>query len=753
MRFFHPGQVTLLDGMFRDAEQVDLDYVMTLDPDRLVAPYLREAGLPPRADSYGNWESSGLDGHTAGHYLSATAWLALPAGRAEVRHRLDHVVAELSRAQDAIGTGYVGGVPGGFALFESLRAGGTEAAVRFGSSEHWVPWYNLHKMLSGLWDAVDLLGHDHARAVALRFAQWWLELAAEIDADPFENMLATEYGGMNDLFARMATDTGRADLAAMAHRFSHRAILVPLQERRDALTGLHANTQIPKVVGYATTAALDGDSALLGDADYFWHQVVERRSVVIGGNSVREHFHVLDDFTAMIEDREGPETCNTYNMLKLTKALAEAQLSSEYLDYAERALYSHQLAAQHPDGGFVYFTPMRPRHYRVYSQPESSFWCCVGTGMESQAKYGELIFGEQDGALAVNLFISAALDAPQLGTGLRMETGFPADEGVSIVVALDRPKRFSLRLRVPGWSGGLVDLAVNGRSADARHVDGAVILERDWFAEDVVTFRVPLEPRVERLPDGSPWQAYSVGPIVLAAREGGEDLIGLHADGSRMGHIAAGRLRGFSELPIVVTDAAGAVVPDPAGMPLHFLLTARDPAGDVSLEPFFGIHDERYTIYWPTAADDADAIAARRDALVTMDRGSLALDRLTVDAVAFGEQQPESDHEFRGIASRVQMRGGRRARSTRGAMSVILSDPGCEGASIRVGFVSGDETTRVAIDIDGVTVAEEVVERRTAAFDLVYPLVSTGPQHKIEFRATGACSTPGITMIRLLRWT
>ena len=355
--------------------------MLALDADRLLAPFLREAGLAHEAESYGNWESEGLDGHTAGHYISALAWLALPPGRDEVRQRLDHVVAEIARAQEAIGTGYVGGVPGGVALFESLRGRGRDAATQLRIERA------LGALVQRAQDDLGPVGCGRAprprpgarRRSALR-ASGGSDLAEQIEDDAFEDMLATEYGGMNDIFARMAADTGRADFAAMAHRFSHRAILGPLQERRDDLTGLHANTQIPKVVGYARTAAIDGDAELLAAAEYFWHQVVERRSVVIGGNSVREHFHALDDFTAMIDDREGPETCNTYNMLKLTKALAEARLAPEYLDYAERAIYNHQLASQHPDGGFVYFTPMRPRHYRVYSQPESAFWCCVGTG-------------------------------------------------------------------------------------------------------------------------------------------------------------------------------------------------------------------------------------------------------------------------------------------------------------------------------------------------------------------------------------
>lgn len=637
MKFFPLDRVRLLPGPFADAVAVDLGYVMGLDPDRLLAPFLREAGLPAVAASYGNWEDSGLDGHTGGHYLSALALLWAATGDPAPRERLDAMVAELVRAQDSLGTGYVGGVPGGEAVFASVR-GGVAAARRLGSSAHWVPWYNLHKTFQGLIDAHVVAGIDAAQGVVVRLADWWLGIAADIDDETFEAMLDTEFGGMNDAFAQLAALTGRDDYARMARRFSHRAILDPLRERRDALTGLHANTQIPKAVGYATTAAVTDDADLRAAADFFWRTVVERRTVAFGGNSVREHFHDADDFTPMVEDREGPESCNTYNMLKLTRALAEADLRPEHLDFAERALFNHVLASQHPDkGGFVYFTSMRPRHYRNYSARDLGFWCCVGTGMEVQAKHAEFVFGVEGDALAVNLFVPAELNAPELGGRVRLETGFPFDDAVRVTLLLDEPRRFPLRLRRPSW-GELVDIEVNGKPVVGESVVGesapaALMLGREWRPGDVVSFRVPLELRTKRLPDGSAWQAYLAGPMVLAARAGTDHLAGLVADDSRMGHIAQGALRGFGDLPIVADGAADVV----ETAPLSFRVPALDPPGaTIDLEPFAHLHDARYTVYWPVADG---GVAARRAALLAQDEG-LSLDSRTIDKVAFGEQQP-----------------------------------------------------------------------------------------------------------------
>jgi DUF1680 family protein len=734
MKFFPLDRVRLLPGPFSDAVRVDLDYVMGLDPDRLLAPFLREAGLPAVAESYGNWEDSGLDGHTAGHYLSALALLWAATGDPAPRERLEAVVAELARAQEAAGTGYVGGVPGGAALFASLHDG-AEAARRLGSSAHWVPWYNLHKTFQGLIDAHTVAGSQAALDVVTRLADWWLDIAATIDDETFETMLDTEFGGMNDALAQLAALTGRDDYAAMARRFSHRALLDPLLDRRDALTGLHANTQIPKAVGYATTAAVTGDAEILAAADFFWRTVVDRRTVAIGGNSVREHFHDTGDFAPMIEDREGPESCNTYNMLKLTRALAEAKLRPEHLDFAERALFNHVLASQHPDrGGFVYFTSMRPRHYRNYSARDLGFWCCVGTGVEGDA-------------LAVNLFVPAELDTPEFEGRVRLETGFPFDDAVRLTLLLDHPRRFPLRLRRPGW-GELADVEVNGQTLAGEGVPGALLYEREWQPGDVVTFRVPLTPRAERLPDGSPWQAYLAGPMVLAARAGTEHLAGLVADDSRMGHIAQGALKGFGDLPIVADGVADVV----GTGPLAFRAVALDPPGaTIDLEPFAHLHDARYTVYWPVVDG---GVAARRERLLAQDEG-VSLDSRTIDKVALGEQQPESDHGFRGTATEVGLSGDRRWRSTRETMAVTLRRDENRWCRLAVGYVTSG-AGRVVVTVAGRVVGEEsfdsVGELLTGEYDVTEALgMHSGDTVDVEFSSPDGLPTPGIATIRLLR--
>ncbi|WP_324013631.1 beta-L-arabinofuranosidase domain-containing protein [Microbacterium sp. JZ37] len=733
MKFFPARAVRVTAGPFADALRVDLDYVLSLDADRLLAPFLREAGLEPRDRSYGNWEDAGLDGHTAGHWISALAHLHAATGHPEALRRLRYAVGELARAQEARGTGWVGGVPGGEQLFAGLRDGGVAAARALASSGHWVPWYNLHKTFQGLIDAHVVGGDERALDIAVRLADWWLDIADGIDDAAFEAMLDTEFGGMNEAFAELAALTGRDDLATMARRFAHRAILDPLREGRDDLTGRHANTQIPKAVGYAVA----GERAA---AAAFWRTVVERRTVAIGGNSVREHFHAPDDFAPMIEDREGPETCNTYNMLKLTRALAEAELDPAHLDFAERALFNHVLSAQHPErGGFVYFTPMRPRHYRVYSQPDQCFWCCVGTGMEMQARYGEWIFGQEGDALAVNLFAPADLDASEFGVRLRMTTDFPADEQVRIAVEADGARAFALRLRVPGWSDGLRDLRVNGDDAEATAEDGAVRITRTWADGDEIVFRVPLALRAERLPDGSPWQAYLAGPVVLAARAGEDGLDGLVADDSRMGHIASGPLLPFADLPLV---AEGADAVAQVG-PLRFRLETDDPAGAVDLEPFAGIHDSRYTVYWPVAEGPG-----RRDELLAQD-GRLAIDAATVDAVAFGEQQPESDHAFSGDGSTVGVEGDAHWRELGTGLSIELRDPAWQSRRLRLELRPSAEATAIAVRVGEQLAVEERLAPGATSLEVV--MAPPSPGTRITLSPVDGAPAPGVVSARLLR--
>jgi DUF1680 family protein len=552
--YFPLDQVRLLDSPFQQAQERNLEYVLALEPDRLLAPYLAEAGLEPRAEPYGNWESSGLNGHIGGHYLTALSLAWAATGRQDLRDRLDYMLAELQRAQNAHGNGYLGGVPNGSVLWAQI-AGGDIRADGFGLNGAWVPWYNLHKIFAGLRDAWLYAGNTQARDMLVAWADWAAALVSNLSDEQIQAMLAAEHGGMNEVFADVAAITGEQRFLELAARFSHRQILDPLLRGEDQLTGLHANTQIPKVIGFERIAQQGGEPKWHQAAAFFWDTVVNERSVAIGGNSVREHFHATDDFGPMINEVEGPETCNSYNMLKLTRLLFAGSPEPKYADYYERTLYNHILASQDPaTGGLVYFTPMRPQHYRVYSQAQQAMWCCVGSGIENHFKYGEFIYAREADTLYVNLFIPSTLRWPEQGLTLRQETGFPDRSETRLVFESDA--HVTLNLRYPAWvASGQATLRINGEAQSVSAAPGSYItLARDWRQGDTVTLDLPMAPHLEQLPDGSAYYAILYGPIVLSAATSpfANEVLHYYADDSRMGHIPGGQLCPLEHSPVLV---------------------------------------------------------------------------------------------------------------------------------------------------------------------------------------------------------
>lgn len=704
VEFFPLARVRLLEGPFAHAQELDRRYVLALEPDRLLAGFRIEAGLEPRAPKYPNWESSGLDGHIAGHYLTALAQLWASTGDPEMKRRLDYMVGELAECQRANDDGYVGAVPGGRALWADVAAGRFDAQG-FSLKDAWVPWYNLHKTFAGLRDAWLLAHNEQARDVLVQLADWCGAVTGGLSDEKMQLMLRTEHGGMNEVLADVFAITGDPKYLELAERFSHRAILDPLLQHEDRLTGLHANTQIPKVIGFARIAELGGDPAWRDAARFFWDTVVTRRTVAFGGNSVREHFNPPDDFSSMVESREGPESCNTYNMLRLTEQLFRHDPAARYADFYERALYNHILSTQHPEhGGFVYFTPIRPRHYRVYSQPEQCFWCCVGSGMENHGKYGRFIYAHNsDGnALFVNLFIASELDWKERRAVVRQETHFPDEPSTRLSLKLARPETFALHVRHPGWvAHGALRVRVNGEDVAVESAPASyAIIRREWRNGDVVEVELPMQTRLEPLPDGSDYAAIVHGPIVLAAKTGTSDLDGLIADDGRMAHVAPGPYRPLDSAPMLVGDPAHiaeAVRPVP-GEPLTF--TARElirPESfrDLKLVPFFRVHDARYMLYWQLAAPDEYAgIVAQLEA---RERERLALERRTVDRVVPGEQQPEVEHAFAGEGTGRGYSFGRSWRAGTGWFSYALKAPEGEPLELMVTTFGRDRDGAYAI--------------------------------------------------------
>jgi DUF1680 family protein len=770
LELFPIRDVKLLESPFLHAQNVNKDYLMALDTEKLLAPFRREAGLPFK-ETYGNWESTGLDGHIGGHYVTALALTYASTGDKNVLARLTYVIAELKKCQDKIGTGYISGIPEGAKMWSEIAKGDIRAE-NFSTNERWVPWYNIHKLYAGLRDAYLYAENKDAKDMLVQLSDWTIALTNNLSAEQMQAMLRTEHGGMNEIFVDVAEITGDKKYLKLAEAFSHQVILQPLLEAQDQLTGLHANTQIPKVIGFKRYADATQNAEWHSAAEFFWQTVIDKRTVAIGGNSVKEHFHNTADFSPMIAEVEGPETCNTYNMLKLTELLylSSAQQSAplgKYVDYYERALYNHILGSQHPDtGGFVYFTSMRPNHYRVYSKVHDGMWCCVGSGLESHSKYAEFIYARDKKAkhlpeVYVNLFIPSQMEWKEQGISLSQTTLFPDTETSKITI--NKSSRFRLQLRYPAWvAAGKLGLRVNGKSIDVQQQPGSFIaLERRWKKGDQIELTLPMHTALEQMPDGSNYYAILHGPIVLAAKTQPfvSEQLNYFSDDSRMGHVANGAMCPLEAAPFLLGNSQNFIqkLKPVAGKPLTFdasgLINGKQMS-HIELIPFFRLHESRYAIYWPytTAAD----LEAARSKAAQEEKARLELEAKTIDQVAPGEQQPESDHFYKGKQSETGLYNGHHWRHTSAWFSYELTDKKQEAKTLQITYAGVDSGRQFEILLNGVLISKVKLQGNQREFFTVdYPIPrelvkKSDGKYTLKFVAAPGSIAGGIYDVRLL---
>lgn len=649
---FPLGNITLLDGPLKHARDLNVQVLLKYDCDRMLAPYRKEAGLQPRKPSYPNWD--GLDGHVGGHYLSALA-INAATGNEECRKRMEYMISELQLVLDANNQrpeawchNYIGGVPNSAKMWTAFSKG--DFGPYFGT---WAPFYNIHKMYAGLRDAWLYCGNEQAKNLFLKFCDWAVDITRDLNDEQMEKMLGNEHGGMNEVLADAYAITGEQKYLDCARRFSHRMLLVPLENGKDCLDNMHANTQIPKVIGYQRIAELAHDVQYHNASEYFWEIVTRQRSLALGGNSRREHFPTKENCIDYINDIDGPESCNTYNMLKLTEDLNRVKPNGMYGDFYETAMFNHILSAQHPQhGGYVYFTSARPRHYRNYSAPNEAMWCCVGTGMEDHGKYGQFVWTHdkgvkaEDDALYVNLFVASELNWKDRKMVIRQQTAFPYAE-TSVVEVAKGKGTFILKVRKPSWCENFTVKGV-GFDADSYEENGFVCIKRKWKKGDQVKISMPMHAYIKPMINVPQYVAIMYGPILLGMKTGTEDMRSLIADDSRFGQYAGGKKLALDEAPILLPkhldDIAKNLKPVP-GKPLHFkLATHMENTIDGELQPFFEIHDSRYMMYWLALGEND--YKAYMQKLADEEKARQALEARTVDKVNPGEQQPETDHRM-----------------------------------------------------------------------------------------------------------
>jgi DUF1680 family protein len=751
---FAPGDVRILDGPFREAQQRDLAYLLRLDPDRLLHTFRRNAGLPTSAKPYGGWEAPDVElrGHSIGHYLSACALLYQATGDERLAARALSMVAELRKVQRALARrgmheGYLSAFPEEF--FDRVEA-------RRGV---WAPYYTLHKIMAGLLDVHRATGDASALEAAKGMAAWVAFRASRLTDTQWQEMLETEFGGMEDALTELYAITEDAEHLRLARLFDHRALFDPLARGEDPLDGLHANTQIPKAIGAARDCELTGEPRYCAVSETFWGRVALHRSYVIGGHSEDEHFSPVAHLSRHLAESTA-ETCNTYNMLKLSRRLFLRDGDPRRIEFYERGLFNHILASQDPATGMVtYYVPLKPGAWRTYSTPEDSFWCCVGTGMENPARYGEAIYAREGDALLVNLFLASELRWREKGLVLRQETRFPDEEGTRLALRLEKPARFALRVRHPAWVRSGFAVSVNSEpQAVAGEPGSFAAVEREWRDGDVVDVRLPMSLRFEATPDDPGRGAFLYGPIVLAADLGATGL----DEAARYGPSAPEvHLDEAPPMPVLVAASVAEALArvEPAGAPLAFRTRGLGRPRDVELRPFFRLADRRYSVYFDVLAEDAWK-ERRRQKEDEARRRARDLAARTVDAVTAGVAAEEKAHALEETRSDAYWFEGRPSRSARGGgtFGYALRLPPAGPAAVHVAYWGGESRRRrFEVLVEGEVVGTQSLfdDRPGELFPVEYAIpegLTRGRDRvRVAFRPVPGSSTGVVYDVRVVR--
>ena len=688
---FDLDEVQITDGPMRNALKVNAELLLRYDADRLMAPFVREAHLNnglyldflTNHPSFRNWGdySWSLEGHVGGHYITALA-LAYSAMKndaefsglaTQILDRLNYCLKILKDCQDAYNDnkegmyGFLGGQPY-TEMWRDLYKGELSTFKKFGGT---VPFYCQHKVLAGLRDAYVYAHSDLAKEMFRKLCDWTINVVSKLDDAKMQEVLGWEHGGVNETLADAYKIFGDQKYLDGAVKYSHRYMIDGMQGSINSynthfLDRKHANTQVPKYIGFERINQVDASAVNKKHDDYkssvlnFWDDVATHRTVCIGGNSVGEHFLPDDHCESYMTNLEGPESCNTNNMLKLSEALFEDTHDVKYADFYEAATWNHILSTQDPNtGGYVYFTTLRPQGYRIYSQVNSGMWCCVGTGMENHSKYAHFVYTHDADTLFVNLFTPSKLTNSRFG--VEQTTNFPYEQATTIRIT--KAGTFTLAIRRPSWTTDGYKVELPKGKSTVQNVDkaGYTKITRKWKVGDVVKVNLPMTLRVEDCPNYTDYVAFKVGPILLAAKTTAESeqeaaatglkyekLQNEYADDSRMGHSpgAMGSKKSLSVAPMFIGDRSKLLdrISEKNIGKLQYTATptemGRSSWPSLLLQPFYEIQHARYSCYWYAQTPQEYA----KSDFVKADSIAAALDARTIDFVAAGEQQSEAGH-------------------------------------------------------------------------------------------------------------
>lgn len=691
------SEVVLLNGIFKTSQEKGKEYLLYLDSDRLLAPCYEAIGEKPKARRYGGWEEREISGHSLGHFISALSYMYKVDKDERLKEKLDYIIEELRYIQSFSADGYASGFSK--KCFEKVFSGDFNV-TRFELGDGWVPWYSIHKIYAGLIDAYELTENKKALDVVEKLADWAKKGTDKLTEEQFQKMLYCEHGGMCEAMAKLYKITKNKDYLDLAIRFIHKETLEPLINLRDELEGKHANTQIPKIIGAATLYNITKNEDLKKASEFFWNIVTRDRSYVIGGNSIDEHFGKTKTETLGVTTAE---TCNTYNMLKLTEHLYKWSRNSKYIDYYENALYNHILASQDPISGMkTYFMSTKPGHFKIYCSLDNSFWCCTGTGMENPTRYTKAIYYRDDNELFVNLYIGSRIILEDKNLIISQNTNFPEGEYSTLLVEEGNNCPMTINIRVPYWAKD-IKVNINNNEEFNKKKNGYISIKRRWNKGDKVEIFLPMNIHLYHSKEDKNKVVFMYGPLVLAGALGQEnfpetDILDDHLKLNNYKGISVKALNNSEENIIESIKKI-------ENEKLAFEMKVQEDKRRVKyrLKPFYSIHHERYTIYWNMNNKD------KKNYLDNYD------ENIIIDEINLNEQQSEIEHglKYKNSISNYSMdySKGWRMCTENGYFSYEIKVNPKEDTYLLVTYLNEDTKENIksefSIYVDGFLISEE----------------------------------------------
>ena len=653
---FPLSRIRLTGGPLKAQQEQNREYLLRLEPDRLLSRFRSEAGLKPKGESYNGWESPrhwlDLAGHILGFYMAGAAMTVEATGDEELKRRLLYIVDELEAVQNAHGDGYALAAKNGRKVFDEIASGKINVKINPKTeycsfiNDRFEPIYTLNKVLIGLWRIHVATGSDKAKRVFLRLSDWFGNAVVEkLDDAQLQKVLDCEHGSLPETFAVAFEMTGDAKYRRWARRLCHERMLAPLAKGDAAhLCFHHANNEIPKFTGFERVYRITGEKKLHDAIVNAWRAFVHDHAWANGGNSHREHLFPKADFEKKLFMTGGPESCNSVNMLRQTEALFKTEPSADKIDFYERVLFDHLLSTHDPVlGRTIYYTPAMPGASRTYSDEFDSMWCCTGTGFEAPGKYAQMVFthAQDESSASVQLFAPATLDWMERGVRLRQETAFPYGEASCVKVEkVGADAEFAIKVRRPGWAGAGFAVYVNGERAGAEK-DGYVDISRKWMAGDRIDIEFPMSLRAEPLPGSNKYVAFFYGPTLLVGDMGSEGL-------SEQDYFAKPPASNTSSWklgkPMSIVRVPASAVADPSTCLERTTgaIVFRLKGSDILLKPMYDLHFRRYNMYWQVPDPEEEK------AFADDEKKERAYARRAVDSVEIGVDASEKAHAFAG---------------------------------------------------------------------------------------------------------